>query len=274
MMKRDYVKQVLQSIFILGLGMVAIYDLALHPEDGMFASRGLMYQFLGVLTAVVLTGLGTYSLIQLIWLRHLETTRLDLKSGQLDKALQNALLKWDKKHNVQNAVAVAAAYIYRGDGALGEQFALEAQRLAEREVMPPHLREMVWLALADAWIAQGRFNEAGYLMMEHALQSRRPNYFMLVAAFSYFLANNLPPTISTFNQVRTPDDSNGKWLPDTYVFMAVYLDYKLRGTSPQELKRHPKMVAHWDAEMQRNMANPYGSRLREIMDEIRTLIAA
>ena len=101
----------------------------------------------------------------------------------------------DKKHNVQNAVAVAAAYIYRGDGALGEQFALEAQRLAEHEIVPQHLREMVWLALADAWTTQGRFNEAGYLMMERAFQSRRPNYFILVAAFSYFLANNLPPTI-------------------------------------------------------------------------------
>jgi hypothetical protein len=273
MMKSDYLKNVLQSLFVLVLGLFILYDLALKPDDGLLSHR-TRYRVIGWIGAPLIIGASTYSLVQLIWMRHLENTRLDLKSGNLDQALQRAMRTWDKKHNVQNAVAVAAAYIYRGDGVLGEQFALEAQRLAEHEIVPQHLREMVWLALADAWIAQGRFNEAGYLMMEHALQSRRPNYFTLVAAFSYFLANNLPPTISTFNQVRTPDDSSRNWLPDTYVFMAVYLDYKLRGSSPQELKRHPKMVAHWDAEMRRNMVNPYGPRLREIMDEIRTLIAA
>lgn len=241
---------------------------------------------------------------------NLVQTALRLDAGEAESVLAEAVVRRENgDRSAENAIILSATYSYLGRGTEAQPFAHEALTTLERSGM---MRKRAWAArvqvdmalvtLFDALLAQGHFIEAASYLGPRVPYSHQPNMMALLVTWALFLAEEdgraramlkqmgdldaldaISPAVEYGSQTEpevkhTANGQNNKRgviesITPKYAFMLAFVECRLVGKPPSEpLYRHRDQFASWEDEAQRHADNPYGNRLRDILNQIAELL--
>jgi hypothetical protein len=252
------------------VGMVYFLELTSHP-----------YFVLSVV--LVFLGIIALGLFQARGLRPINRAIKRLIAGETDAVIAESGAKWAQgDHSLEKAIILSIAYSYQGDGVEGEKFACEALAALEKRGLSRKTDkvsrifvELGAITFYDARVTQGRYIEAAHYLNQHLANAVRPNYLAVAVANAFFLGNDVDNARAALTMVQPPGGPRNqeKWIPPKYLFMLAYLRHKLLGADMRpELNQLREQYLEWQKEAARNEANPYGARLREVLDEIGELL--
>lgn len=181
---------------------------------------------------------------------------------------------------VRTLIGLSVATVYHGDGYGAERFAREA--LERYEAEKPIYRsggkyhfvyEMTLLALMDSWVSQGRYLEAAAFLRERIANFGQPTMCIHFVSTYLYLAQdyeNARVMLLYLNDTKIVKPSETTIVfPSKTSFMGAHLKYKLLNVDPAPVfATQWKFYTKWREEADRNLNNPYGPRLHEILDEI------
>jgi tetratricopeptide (TPR) repeat protein len=132
-----------------------------------------------------------------------------------------------------------------------------------------YLTDMTYLTLADAVSVQGRFQEAAQSLEPRIHKALSPVFMRTFQAWFYILAGDMAQTLTLLDEIPP----STREITPKYKFMLAYMRYKTLDEDPRSaLRKYRGEMYKWDDELARNANNPYGKRLREILDEIHILM--
>ncbi|NDJ78095.1 MAG: hypothetical protein GYB65_17745 [Chloroflexi bacterium] len=180
----------------------------------------------------------------------------------------------------EDTLMLAAAYLHAGDADSAEPYLLEAKRMLEEDgtsqlknKLALRVYHYALVSLAEVQVLHGRFHEAAR-MMTPLPQSLFPNADQAIAAFYLYLDRQYDEAGALLNQLKPI--RNGR--PENLVYprfhlMVAFMQYQLLGHDTlRTMHRLAKEYAKWEDEYQRNAHNPYGRRLRRVLDELQPLL--
>ena len=134
-----------------------------------------------------------------------------------------------------------------------------------------YLTDIAYIALADAICAQGRFKDAALILAPRVENQLRPVFIRTFQAWFYLLAGDMAQTRTLLDEIPP----STREVTPKFKFMLAYMRYKTLDEIPRSvLRKYRGEMYKWDDEVVRNANNPYGKRLREIMDEIYSLLGS
>jgi len=186
-------------------------------------------------------------------------------------------LKDREKPSFSQLLALSTAYSWTGNGEQAEVFARRALELRPLPSDPPssakrRVRDsMHILALADALTAQGRYTEAidqASYLQGTAMVSITNALWALCAGDEDQARRFLESAPSVTTRLGLKNSVTPK-----YQFMWFYLQHRLLDIERRpDLQRTATLLAEWEDEAARNLHNPYGQRLNEILSDLREVM--
>jgi hypothetical protein len=173
------------------------------------------------------------------------------------------------KRSIASSLSLSRAYIQAGCGPQAEYLANEVLHMgAMRPVKgtPYTTEDLAYLVLSDAFRIQGRFTESAALKSQ-ILTKFPQNGLHLGTLWESFLAGDWPTSRTLLQQISFEvTDQDDK-------LILAYMRYKmLEQDTRDEMQQYPTGLSKWEGVASHNSHNPYGARLREILDEIHMLI--
>ena len=228
-------------------------------------------------SVVLLAWLGYALLAQwrLGWWRRISRVMARLEEGEVDTLLVELQSQYTADPTFQHALALSLAYNYQGQGQAAEPLAQEALGLLDDECRAggnlARLKcDVATGLLCDAWIAQGRYTQAAERLLQRAPHSGQPQHMTYIAVWCYFLAGQQAQARKTLKTLNIRYGLAGELEPQHRLMLA-YLRHRLQGATfhPDNLR---DQIAAWEDEARRNAGNPFGARLRAILDDVHTAI--
>ncbi len=207
-----------------------------------------------------------------------------LKKGDAASVIAELEAKRERgDRSYTTTLCLSAAYAYQGHGALAEPLAhevmaiIQAQGLETKKRQPAvHKCDLARIALADAWVAQGRFSQAAHFLRPYASGAVQPNFITAIIAWFFYLAGDTYNASVALNFVKPESGKrtdNATRIGPQYGLMVALMRHKLNGEDQRaELHSLSDTLPFWDDSLARNAANPYGARLRVILDDLHTLL--
>lgn len=260
---------------LVGIILILFFKMGVPPLVLAVALAGLLVLMMGVIYL--------NSMIRLGALRRLKRIYKRLEAGEGDAVLAELnARRAGGDRSYQMALVLSTAYAYLGQGEEAELLAYEAWNEVKRRGLcqktdrpSKYLCDIIMVALSDAWNAQGRYLEAVNFIRGRVSDALQPNIMAFVMTFNLYLAGQDDNARATLHRIEPPAGLYNlkRRLPVKYQFMTAYLRYKLLGedTRPALVKLRGEL-ANWQAEAERNAANPYGARLREILDDVQAVL--
>lgn len=220
---------------------------------------------------------------RIAWNRRFLRTSKRLMAGEGDAVIAElAARRAAGDRSVPTAIALAAAYAYVGRGDDAEQLADEAIRgvvaantCARRDLSSRMQCEYARLARYDALVVQGRFAEAAHSLRPGASEALQPNFMIALVAWAFFLANDAYNASIVLREVQLPGAFNAqaRLLSPNYHLMVLYMRYLLLGENTLPMMRKlAGRLQHWEDSVARHAHNPYGARVRAILDDLHPLL--
>jgi hypothetical protein len=217
------------------------------------------------------------------WPDDLSDLIMRLRTGRAEAALANLRAqraKGDRSAETAALLAIACNFVGRGDEA--DPLAAEALAAIQERGLPDSsdaldraLCDIVYSAQYGAWIAQGHFDEAAAMLRAHLSSAVQRNSQTAAAAFGFFLAGDDDAVRDLLRQIQPVRDARqvNTLIGAQYLFMVAYMRHVLLdGDWLWELIQRQDQLDRWDEEAARNAANPYGVRLRAILDDVLALL--
>jgi tetratricopeptide (TPR) repeat protein len=200
-----------------------------------------------------------------------------MKAGQAPQvALKLEQRRANGDTSLETVMTLSAAYAYMGRGDQAEPLAREALNTLQtdgiefkQDQKSRYLTDAAYIALADAVCAQGRFQEAAQILVPRVDNGLRPVFIRTFQAWFYMLAGDMAQTLALLDEIPP----STREITPKYKFMLAYMRYKALDEDPRAgLRKYRGEMYKWDDDVARNANNPYGKRLREILDEIHILM--
>lgn len=267
----------LNTAFMVTLGVVAVFLANVFGWSSLLATAAFMGSIaLGALLLALVT------VIRMRWLRRFQKIARRLKRGEGQAVLDEFAARREAGDNSPEvALALSAAYSYLGRGEAAEPLAREVidyweQRGAFRktDMFSKAWCDLALIARSDAWIAQGRYTKAANSLRPRVSSAGLPNFMTAIIAWQFFLAGENYNAQVVLAQLQPMADrrNNKRVVSLEFQFMVYYMRYKLLGEDCRaDLARLHDQIAEWENSATRNAANPYGLRLREILDDVRKI---
>ena len=245
-----------------------------------FTRTPVLLVALVVVEALFLTAVNR---VRFAWYLRFRRVAARLKKGDAETVIAELEARRDHgDRSFTTTLNLSAAYAYQGRGDMAEPLAqellaiIQAQRLETKKGRPAlYKRELARIALADAWIAQGRFSEAAYFLRPYPADAAQPNFITAIIAWAFYLAGDTYNASVVLNFVKPesgPRD-NATRIGPQYGLMVALMRQKLNGEDRRaELHKLSTTLPHWEDSAVRNAANPYGARLRVILDDLHALL--
>jgi len=241
---------------------------------------------MGVVVVVMVVAWLIYvltAMIRFAWLRRFNRTVRRLKDGEADTVIAELTARRAASGlSFEDTLALASAYSYGGRAADAEPLVLEAQSLLDQTATTTKMDmssrakcDLVLLAQYDTRLAQGQFAEAGHSLRPRVTQAVQPNFMTAIIAWAFFLAGDSYNASVVLGHIQpaTTGRNNKRSISLKYQFMVAYMQHRLLGEDTRpELVQRSDQFRDWEAEAARNAANPYGARVRQILDDIRPLL--
>jgi hypothetical protein len=184
---------------------------------------------------------------------------------------------------LETTLMLAAAYSYTGRGAEAEPLADEVISIViarglcdKRDIGSRLMCQYARFARFDAWSTQGRFAEAAHSLRPGASTALHPEFTICVIAWGFFLAGddyNAQIVLEQLKMPRRRSQQKTKMSPH-FLLMLAFMRWRLLGENTRDdLRTFRAAFAFWEHSVTRHADNPYGARLREIVEELRPLIA-
>jgi hypothetical protein len=218
------------------------------------------------------------------WLRRFNRQVARLKAGEAPAVITELEARRAKgERSFEGTLALAAAYNYVGRTDDARLLVEEAQSQldqagtsAKHDMSSRAKCDLALVAQYDSQIVQGHFVEAAHSLRPHVSQSVQPNFMTAIIAWAFFLAGDTynANVVLDHIQPETTRRNNKRVIGPKYQLMIAYMRHTLLGEDTRaDLLDRGDQFADWEAEASRNAANPYGVRLRQILDDIRPLLA-
>jgi hypothetical protein len=249
----------------------------------------LKWSFVATLGVVVVVGVVVWLIYVLTviarfgWLRRFNRTVRRLKAGEAETVIAELTARRATGGlSFEETLALATAYNYVGRAAEAEPLVQEAQSLldqaataAKKDMSSRAKCDLALIAQYDTRIVQGHFAEAGHSLRPRVAQAVQPNFMTAIIAWAFFLAGDSYNASVVLGHIQpaTTGRNNKRSISLKYQFMVAYMQHKLLGEDTRpDLVRRSDQFTDWEAEAARNAANPYGARVRQILDDIRPLL--
>lgn len=184
---------------------------------------------------------------------------------------------------LETALTLATAYSYTGRGEEAEPFAdnvinlVIVRGLCDKQDLSSRMKcEYARFARFDAWNTQGRFAEAAHSLRPGASNALRPEFMICVIAWGFFLASDDYNAQIVLEQITLPKRRARQKtrISPNFLFMLAFMRWRLLGENTRDdLRAFRPSLVEWEQSAVRHADNPYGARLREIVTEIRPLLA-
>lgn len=221
------------------------------------------------------------------YLRYVRFTRRLLQGDEDAPAAVIADLEAQRaagKRPLETALMLATAYSFTGRGAEAEPLADEAIDMViarglcdKRDIGSRLLCQYARFARYDAWNAQGRFAEAAHSLRPGASAALHPEFVTCVIAWGFFLARDDYNAQVVLEQITMPKRrrlQKTKMSPH-FLLIWAFLRWRVLGENTREdLRAFRGAFAFWEHAAERHADDPYGVRLREIVEELRPLVTA
>jgi hypothetical protein len=242
---------------------------------------------IGVVIGICVIVFLIYVLIAVVrfgWLRRFNRYVGRLKAGDAPAVIAELEAQREKgDRSFERALALAAAYNYVGRAADAQPLLEEAQASLDRAGIcgkkdtPSRAKcDLVLVAQYDSQIVQGHFAEAAHSLRSRVSQAVQPNFMTAIIAWAFFLAGDTYNANVVLDHIQpaTTRRNSKQVISPKYQFMIAYMRHTLLSADTRaDLLDRSDQFADWEDEASRNAANPYGVRLREILDEVRPLLA-
>lgn len=273
----EQVSRLLTLFFLTMLLAVVLAVVILLPPKSVLVALMVVFSA---------AGLALYGLIRLRDRAMSHVHRLmqaleEIQDGDAKAVLDAAQQRRDQDNDrsVENALVLAAAHTYLGHSDEAEALAHEALDTLTRtgtsgkEDVPTRMFcDFAWCALFDAWLIQGKFDKAAQYLEQHVNSAYDPVFVQILVAWGYFLAVNVDAARIALAAAVDPDHGEHTVTPD-YRVMLLYMRHRLLGMRLPDARDIRDGVAEWTPEAERNAANPYGRRLRVILDDMLAVVA-
>jgi hypothetical protein len=198
----------------------------------------------------------------------LQAIRAGESSSILDAAKQQRLRG---NRSPETTLLLAAGHVHAGEGAEAESYAREVIQWLDthgttrrRDPYARTLCDMAAVTLYDALLIQGQYTAAAEAMLPRASSSTQPDLVHALAAWALFLDGDTNTVRSMLPDLIHSDVGHKHGLIVDYMRQQVWGE-----TRSAALRANRDGLAAWQKEAARNAANPYGARLRAVLDDVR-----
>lgn len=182
----------------------------------------------------------------------------------------------------QTALVLARAYANHGHGRQAEPLAREAFAAIQAEGWfarddsnARYLTDIVYGAVHDALMQQGRFGEAADFLLPQVPRSAAGNLYRVFCAWGYFLAEEHDQARQTLDQMLPVEPTQARNLSPRYALLYPYLKFRLGMTeSLDELARVQANLADWGEILDLLVDNPYRRAVQAMVEDVRALVGS
>ena len=140
--------------------------------------------------------------------------------------------------------------------------------LTKRHESYRFISDTAYLIVADVLLLKGEFVQAGLTLEQRLPYARNPFEMRIVQAWYFILGQDLDQSRMAFERAQ---NSRKQAINKPWNVVIAYLNYKLYGTKFEKSRFGDEDISRWEEITHRWGGNPFGPRLREILDEITPL---
>lgn len=193
------------------------------------------------------------------------------------------LAEYSTRTTAQDAIVRSGCFAYKGDGTNAERHARQAITLLEESGV--HMQkdrdsriiyELSQIGLYDARLLQGQFTEAAEGLRPYSDGSPAPTMLVVLVIWALYLAGEYENARAMLSYVRITTQAAlfSPASPSRYALIVTYMRHKLLASNTEDILLYRDAFPKWKDDMDRNAHNPYGARLREVLDDLRAVFDA